>query len=155
MRGRAAVAVLQNRLDAAFARATALVGQDLEVSSDFARYLCVLVSGFIEAAVAELAIEHCRSRADVRVNRYAARQLARLQNLKTERLLQLMGAFDPDWLNDLERFVDGPRKDAIDSVIDLRNKIAHGDSVGLSYQRISEYYERVKEVVEFIAQKFD
>ena len=33
---------------------------DAEIQSDLARYLCVLVSGFVETAVAELAIEHCQ-----------------------------------------------------------------------------------------------
>jgi hypothetical protein len=59
MNGRAEVWRLKQRLDATFERA-GRVGSDLELQSDFARYLCVLVSGYMEKAVVELVLEHSR-----------------------------------------------------------------------------------------------
>jgi hypothetical protein len=44
----------------------------------------------------------------------------------------------------------GARKDAVDSVVNNRNRIAHGENVGISYVRIKEYYDRVVEVIELI-----
>jgi hypothetical protein len=38
-------------------------------------------------------------------------------------------------------------KDAVDSVVSLRHTIAHGGTVGVTYQTIGGYYERVKKVV--------
>lgn len=155
MRGKPEVDALRKRLEATFLRISNLNSADLEVQSDFARYLCILVSGFVETAIAELAIEYCRKRSTPTVSNYAGSQLVRLQNIKTERLLQIMSRFDPKWRTELEVFVDGPRKDALDSVIDLRNKIAHGESVGVTYTRIKEYYQRIAEIIDFIAQKLD
>ena len=55
MTGRAEVARLEKQLDAAFQRVKGLgPAADIEVQSDFARYLCVLVSGYLEKSVAEL-----------------------------------------------------------------------------------------------------
>lgn len=154
MPGNRDVAGMQARLDAAFQRVAGLAGTDLEVRSDFARYLCILVSGFVENAVTALTIAYCRERSQPAVANYAGTQLSRLQNLNSERLVQVVGAFEPRWREDLITFLDGPRKDALDSVLGLRNQIAHGESVGVTYVRIQEYYARVKETVSFLGERF-
>ena len=144
----------RRRLDATFVRVDTLSEVDLEVRSDFARYLCILVSGFLEASISELTIEHCRKQSSPTVSRYAANQLRRPQNINAERLLTLIGSFDRDWRRELEQFIEGARRDSLDSIVALRNKIAHGESVGVTYNRIRDYYGHVQEVVDFIAQKF-
>ena len=153
MAGNAKLAALQRRLDATFDRVAAFRPDDFELLSDFARYLCVLVSGYLESAIAELALEHCRHRCSPTVLSYVDAQLGRFQNPNAERVLQLLGAFDPLWRTDLETFISGERKDAIDSVVALRNKIAHGESVGITYRRIKDYYTRTKEVIDFLSEK--
>jgi hypothetical protein len=149
-RGSSEVNRLRNSLKGAFDRAKSLQVVDAEIQSDLARYLCVLVSGFVETAVAELAIEHCRSRSATSVLSYASAQLDRLQNLKSQRLVQVIGSFEKKWSSELSSFMDGARKDALDSVIDLRNKIAHGESISLSLGRITEYHEKIDELIVFI-----
>jgi hypothetical protein len=145
---------MQARLDAAFQRVAGLQSSDLEMRSDFARYLCILVSGFVENAVTALATAYCRQRSQPAVANYAGTQLNRLQNVNGDRLARVVGAFERAWRHDLITFMEGPRKDALDSVVNLRNKIAHGESVGLTYVRINEYYLRVKEIVGFLQQRF-
>ena len=49
----------------------------------------------------------------------------------------------------------GERKDALDSVIANRNSIAHGESVGLTYMRINDYYKRIGEVIDFVDEMFN
>ncbi len=155
MPGPREVAAMQARLDATFQRVASLSTTDLEVRSDFARYLCILVSGFVEHAVTALTIRYCRERSQPAVANYAGTQLSRLQNLNSERLMQVVGAFERQWREDLTTFLDGPRKDALDSVLGLRNQIAHGESVGLTYVRIREYYLRVKEIIRFLEERFE
>jgi hypothetical protein len=139
------------RLDATFGRIRAVPEADLELRSDFARYLCVLVSGYTEAAIAALTINYCSRQASPSVNRYLSTKLGRLQNLKAQKLLDLVGAFDSKWREQLAHYIEGARRDALDSVVDLKNQIAHGNSVGVTYTRIETYYERVKEIVDFVA----
>ncbi len=154
MPGNRDVADMKARLDATFLRVSELSQDDLEVRSDFARYLCVLVSGFIESAVTVLATAYCRDRSQPPVGNYAGSQLGRLQNMNSERLGQVIGAFEHSWREELIQFLEGPRKDALDSVLSLRNQIAHGGSVGLTYVRIREYYSRIKEIVNFLERRF-
>jgi hypothetical protein len=67
--GRAEVASLKKRLDATFLRASS-VTTEAELLSDFARYLCVLVCGFLDQAVMALLLEHARQRSQPSVLRY-------------------------------------------------------------------------------------
>ncbi len=118
------------------------------MQSDFAKYLCILVSGYVETAVTELLLEHSRRNAAPTVQRYVEAHTRRLTNLNSERLQQLLGSFDPDWRQSLSQLLVDEKKDALDSVVSLRNKIAHGESVGLTYQRIIGYFKHIKPVVE-------
>ncbi|WP_130430706.1 HEPN domain-containing protein [Rivibacter subsaxonicus] len=144
----------RKRLTSAFLRASELPEGALELRSDYARYLCVLVSGFVEVAVFEMAAEHCRRRASPTVSNYGISQLGKLQNIKCERLAQLLSSFDPSWRAAFEAFVGGPRSDALDSAVDLRNKIAHGESVGLTLSRVTDYRDRIVEILDFVEELF-
>jgi hypothetical protein len=149
MTGRAEVRRLKMVLDASFKRINE-IGDDLEVKSDLARYLCVLVSGYVEKAVTEIILEHARTRAQPSILRFVESRARRQTNLNAERLLQWLGAFDPEWRRDLEGFVVDEKKDALDSIIALRHRIAHGGSVGVTLVRVRGYYESVQLVIDHI-----
>ena len=142
---------LERRLDETFARVARVPATEMELRSDYARYLCVLVSGYAEAAVSAIATRHCSQRSSPSVARFAERSLRRVQNLKAEKLLQLVGAFDPAWRAQLAEYVEGARREALDSVVDLKNHVAHGGSVGVTYAQAKEYYNCVREVVQYVA----
>lgn len=144
----------RNRLDAAFARVSNLPVDQFEIRADFARYLCILVSGFLESVASDIAIDHCRGRSAPTVVRYVDSQLRRPGTLNSERLLQFVGAFSLDWRVALEEFIAGERKEALDSVVANRNNIAHGESVNLTFARISDYYRYICEVVDFLESMF-
>lgn len=150
MNGRAEVWRLRQRLDATFKRVN-LAPADAELQSDFSRYLCVLVSGYVETAVTELILEHSRNNSSPTIQMYVESRTQRLTNLNCERLEQLLGQFNPDWRAAISSILVDEKKDALDSVVNLRNKIAHGGSVGVTYQRISEYYNHIKPIIDRVA----
>ena len=150
MNGRAEVRRLRQRLDATFKRVN-LTPADTELQSDFSRYLCVLVSGYVETAVTELILEHSRNNSSPTIQMYVESRTQRLTNLNCERLEQLLGQFNPDWRAAIASILVDEKKDALNSVVSLRNKIAHGGSVGVTYQRISEYYNQIKPIIDLVA----
>src|SRR5687768_15910157 len=133
-----ALVAQRHRLDALFAKVRDVA--DLELQAHWSRYLCVLVSGFLETALQTIYSDYVRTRADARSARYARQGLERLVNPNMERILQLCRAFDDTWAENLEAFVAGARRDAVNSVVANRNRIAHGENVGISYVIIREYY---------------
>ncbi|MGO9240460.1 MAG: HEPN domain-containing protein [Bryobacteraceae bacterium] len=152
MTGRAEVTRLKKRLDDTFQRIKELESSpDLEVRSDFARYLCVLVSGYLEKAVIELVQEHARTNGAPTLQRFVEQRTRRFANANSKRLQEFLGAFSSKWRADAESFLVEDLKDAVDGVIGLRHQIAHGGSVSVTYQRIAEYYTRVQKVVDHVA----
>jgi hypothetical protein len=155
VQGRQEVARLKQRLDETFKRVDKIPLEQIELRSDFAKYLCVLVSGYVESAAVEMLDSFTAQSASPRVQRYVAMQLEWFMNPKRERLLQLLGSFDTAWRSSLEQVIVDDREAALSSVVTLRNKIAHGESVSLSYVQISAYYEQVQEVVTALVDLID
>ena len=150
MTGRAEVARQRRQLDTTFLRAGDLQ-VDIELLSDFARYLCVLVSGYVEQATVELLIEYARTHSDPRIQRLVERGVRQVTNLNTQRLIDVVGTLDPVWRSELEKFIVDEYKDALDGIVALRNSVAHGRYVGVTLSRASEYYIRVKKIIDRVA----
>lgn len=154
MNGRAEVSRLRKRLDATFARVPSS-SSDLEVQSDFAKYLCVLVSGFFENAVVALILDYVERRSAPDVAVFVERQLDRWTNPNAEKIGALFGSFNPEWRLLLERYFVDERKESINSLVALRHKIAHGESVGTSLSQIKAHYKIIIDVVDYLADLVD
>lgn len=140
---------LQQRLDDTFRRTRAIT--DAELLSDSAKYLCVLVSGYLEQAIIEILLQHVRRSANATIQRHLERDLRRQANFKTGKILSLFGSFSPAWEEDLATFIVDEKKAAIDSIVSLRHTIAHGRHSGITITRVREYYAHVGIVVEHLA----
>jgi hypothetical protein len=150
MTGRAEVARQKKRLDAVFDRASIISG-DAELLSDFARYLCVLVAGFLEQAMIELVLEYVRTHSHESVVRYVEGNLRRWTSASSQRISELLGGLDAEWRIDLEGYLVDEYKDAVDSIVNQRHLISHGRYTGITMHGVKEYYERVSRVVDHVA----
>ncbi len=145
------VPVLQEkqRLDNVFS----LVGQmrlDEEVLSHWAKYLCVLTSGFVENSLRLILHDYAIKHANEIVASYVSARVEGLTNLNDERIAQLLGSFSPTWRDRFLETRSAEQKDAIDSVVANRHLIAHGRSVGLTLARMKRYYVEISQAVKII-----
>ena len=99
----------------------------------------------------ELLIEYVRTHSDSRTQRHVENTVRHLTNLKTKRLIDVVGTLDPEWRSELETFIVDEYKDALDGIVDLRNNVAHGRYVGVTLSRVHEYYTRVKTIIDRVA----
>ena len=150
MRGRAEVTRLRKRLDSAFARVPS-ASTDIELQSDFSRYLCVLVSGFFENAIVALVLDFSQRRSAGEVAAFVENRLDYWTNPNTEKICSLLGSFSRDWRKEAEAYLIDERKESVNSLVALRHKIAHGESVGTSLSQVKAYYQTIIKVVDFIA----
>jgi hypothetical protein len=67
-----------------------------------------------------------------------------------DKILITIGAFDPSLRVSVESKLGQEEKDALNSVANNKNKIAHGESVSMSFLQIKEYYGKVLRVIELI-----
>ena len=151
MTGRAEVSRLKQQLDATFKRVKS-AGQEPELQSDFARYLCVLVSGYIERAIVALVLEHAREKGAPTLQHFVERRTKKFVNPNANRIQELLGDFDSSWPEKLWEFLDDEKKSAINSIVSQRNAIVHGGSSGITYYSISEYYQQAQRVIDRVAE---
>jgi hypothetical protein len=150
MTGRAEINRQKQRLEATLDRISKVV-TDAEVLSDFARYFCVLIAGFLEQAVIEVALEHVRTHAQVSVLRHMEGRLRRFTSANAQNIVDLLGSFDSDWRIDLEAYLIDEYKDAVNGVVNLRHAVAHGRYAGVTMASVRDYYVRIKDVVDHVA----
>lgn len=144
-------ASLKDVLDATFARVSRIDLAEVELRADFARHLCVLVSGFIDQSVKSYTIEYVRKRSSPTVTNYVSKSIVNLTNLKAEKLTNHLLSFDASWRPSLEVLISDERKAAVDSVVALRHGIAHGVPGDLTVARMNGYYAEVTKVMGGIA----
>jgi hypothetical protein len=141
-------------IESLFKRTRAACGDDIEMTAHWARYLCVLCAGFLENALTELYSDYCRRSASEYVANFATRTLEKVSNPKTGRFLEVAGKFRQSWGTDLSTFVDEDgRRDAIDSIMNNRHQIAHGQRSDITLVRINNYFVKAVRVVDFIEEQ--
>lgn len=139
----------QQQLDNLFKKVEALQNDD-ELRAHWAKYLCILVSVFLENSVPAIYRQYARDKAAPYVVNYVDNKLKGFQNPKMNKILELTRCFSAEWEHNLRNATKNELKDAVDSIVANRNNIAHGESVGISYVRVRDYYQNVVKVVKLI-----
>lgn len=142
----------KNSLDNLFSK-VASFSSDLELSSHWARYLCVLVYGFIEVSMREILFDYAKNKSAPQVANFVRFRVRGVRNWNIGKVFETIGVFDSTLRTNVEDAVDQEHRDAFNSVVSNRHKITHGVSVGVSFSRIQEYYGKVVKVIEIIEQK--
>ncbi len=127
--------------------------EDTELLSHWSRYLCILISGFLEISIKKIYSEYTKRHSyQLGVSNYVSSKLDRSRNPTVENICELANSFYPKWHAELDQLFSTKSdvKDAVTSIVSNRNKIAHGESVSLSFRALGEYYPRVVELIEFV-----
>jgi hypothetical protein len=139
----------QSQLDSLFAKAGTF-SQDPEAQSHWTRYLCVLTSGFMEVGVRTICCEYARNKSHQNIASFVESRLKRFQNARMELILQTASVFNTQWRSDIESATTDEMKDAVDSIVNLRNSIVHGGVVGLTLGNMKRYYSNALKVLELV-----
>lgn len=137
------------RIDDVFALAGTLPADPIFMSH-WARYTCVLACGSLENCVEQIVSSYVQKNASANVQTFASRYLQGFNNPNPQKITELLGSFSKDWVQKLEIFWDGERRDAIASIVANRHQISHGQTISLSFSRMKDWYKREKEVIEFL-----
>jgi hypothetical protein len=105
----------------------------------------------IEVSIKEAFAEYARSQqTEGRVEAYVVTQLDGFQNPKMAKIVSLAGSFDSVWATELDAATIGELKAAIDSIVNNRNQIAHGENVTISLSQLREYYRDACKVLDLV-----
>jgi len=128
---------------------------DLEVQADFAKYFCILVSGYFENALIALILDVAQKRSAPEIARFVEHSLDYWTNPNHEKIIKLLGGFSDEWRKAVEVYLVDEKKASVNSLVSLRNKIAHGESIGTSLGQVKSYYSDIQDVVDFVANLID
>ncbi len=140
----------KQKLDSLFQQIASVT--DIEMQAHWAKYLCVLVSGFVENAFRIILFQYTLSKSHQNVANFIDGKLQKITNLNEDKIKQLLNSFNQGWREEFEKNISLEQKSAFDSVIANRHQIAHGRFVGLTYVRISNYYGHIVNVLQSIHQ---
>ena len=143
----------KKRLDNLFKLTSSISFDEQELKAQMARHLCVLVSGFIEVSVRAIYVAYTKNKASPYVSNYVEAKLSDLRNIHMKKLLDVTRSFSPAWEETLSVATAGELADAVNSVVALRNQIAHGQNAGISYHNVKGYYVRVLKVIELLEEQ--
>jgi len=137
-------------IDDLFKKTKVAVGDNIEMQSHWAKYLCILSAGFLETALSEIYIEFSKTAASEPVANYTLTSLSKIQNPNMSKFIEVAASFKKKWGSDLELFVsDEGRKEAIDSIMANRHKIAHGKDSRITVAGLRRYLEKSIEVIDY------
>lgn len=144
----------RRRLNGIFERAKRLapLPDRAELESDYARHLCVLISGFVEHSIGEIILTYAHGKAPRPLLSFVETSVARLRNVDRERLLAAVGSLDAGWRALVEEYIVDERKEALNSIVGLRNNIAHGGIASVSLGQVERYWIAIQEVIDKIAE---
>lgn len=148
------IKIRQQKLDDLFSKIS-LINNDAELQSHWARYLCILSYGYIEASVHIIITDYCEEKSNHHIASYVKSEIKRFQNLNMGKTLDLLAKFNPLWASNIENRVDAELKDSIDSIVNLRNQIAHGANVSTTYISIKIYYQNAIKVIKIIDEEYN
>ena len=123
---------------------------DPELQSHWVKYLCILSSGHIENSIRYIYGRYAENKSHQNIANYIQNNLRRFQNPTTDKIINLTSAFNKEWGENLDKYISAEMKDSINSIVGLRNSIAHGQSVTVTYSSMKNYWENTIKVLEFI-----
>jgi hypothetical protein len=122
-----------------------------EVKAHWIRYLVVRTSGFIEVSLSDFLVQYSEDKAAPRVLRFVDRRLEYPGNMAMERILGIIHQFGEDWHDEIKNRPDFDQmKSAINSLIAIRNAVAHGQSVSTGMAQLREYLAQAIALLEII-----
>lgn len=113
--------------------------EDDELRAELTKYLCVLLSGLLEVSARDILLRYSAKRSSPQVARYVGAQLEYLQSAKVGSLVDAMSGFDPVAAAKWRSGLSDEQVDSIDSIVSNRHQIAHGRSIGLSFNVLEGY----------------
>ena len=133
---------------------------ETEIHAHWAKYICVLISGFIEQAVKEILddqfFEHC----DRKIYNYINATWPRSRNMRCEIFQGTLENIDSSWSEKFKEWLekDLQRKMEINDVIRSRNYIAHGEdfkATNVTLDSVKKKFEVACEVIDFLEELID
>ena len=123
---------------------------DIELKSHISKYLTVLISGMYEDMIKNLVKEYVfKETTSKEIKNFTSRQMKYIfRNPESKNIQQFLNRFNKRWYGELMKKVDQTNLDALNSIVNNKNLIAHGNTSTITYEDIKTYYNESKIILE-------
>lgn len=120
--------------------------------ADWAKYLSVLVSGYLEQALKEILLEFADQHDANRLQNYIEATWPESRNMKTANIREILNHFDQGWGASFDQWIEqgDQYKSEINSLIASRNDIAHGKEANTTNVTLRSTRNRLRIVLELV-----
>lgn len=116
-----------------------------EEAANLNKYLCILISGYVEKVFVEKLLSHCEKRCGAQTYRYIHLDLKWTTNLDTGKTEKILEKFSVKWKELLQNDIRYSEiSNALDSIYNNRNRIAHGADIDVSNKDLMSWYRTVQ-----------
>ena len=120
-----------------------------------AKYLAVLVSGYLEQAIKELLLRYVPQGTRSQISRYIEETWPTSRNMSADNIEKVLNQFNTSWGQDFSVWLEEgvSRKNDINSIVRWRNSIAHGqesNTTGVTLVSVRNAFSTIKELVSFV-----
>lgn len=122
---------------------------DEELKSHISKYLTVLISGIYEDSIKNILKESIhRESITKEVKGFIFKQIDTIFRNPTHKNLKgLLNRFNKAWLNKIHQKIVDEEWEALNSIVNNKNNIAHGDSSSITFDDIFTYYQKSKKIL--------
>ncbi|QOS67112.1 hypothetical protein GS424_011260 [Eggerthella guodeyinii] len=140
------------RLESLFEKVNDASAHNQELYAHWARYLAVLVSGFMEECVEEIFSNYVDGCANPKTASFVKSSIVGMRsNPNYNKLRTIVSKFDKNWATSLDDFsIQEGRQDALDSVMSIRHSVAHGRDSGITMASLRSYFDKCIEIMLYI-----
>lgn len=144
---------LSNRIDRISRRAQA--AEDDELKGELARYLCILLASLIDKRCGKCAVEFVMRRSAPTAAEFVSNRVRREPKVAFEHIRRLFSELDADRARRWAAGLPDDERDALDSLRNIRNQLAHGGFVGLSLGQLIDYRARADRALGALLERFE
>jgi hypothetical protein len=126
-----------------------------EFQAHSAKYLAVLVSGYLEQAIKELLLRYASQGSRQQISRYIEQTWPISRNMTTDNINTILNQFNTTWSDEFNNWLsqDDARKGHINSIVKWRNGIAHGqesNTTGVTLVSVRNAFATIASLVLFV-----
>jgi hypothetical protein len=126
--------------------------EEPEAQSHWAKYLCILISGYLEQSVKEVLFEFGTLQDSSKLSNYIEKTWKKSQNMNVDVIRKELGNFDDSWGVSFGEWLksDDRRKNTMDDLMRSRNNIAHGKLANTTNVTLASSKERMEVAFQLI-----
>jgi hypothetical protein len=116
-----------------------------EEQSHWAKYLCILISGYLEQSVKEVLFEFGTSQKSPKLSNYIETSWPKSRNMNIDVIREILGKFDANWQSGFSTWLgsDDSLKRNMEALMRSRNDIAHGKEANTTNVTLTSSKERM------------